>query len=156
MHNRWLMGLALTAVLPFTFLACGDDASNIDEDIQDAANDAADDVATGVEGFDEPETVDLTELNGSGVSGDALMTPEGNDKTRISFELDVAGEDAALTAGIWEGECSAVSGAAAFDLGAVDEGVGTASTDTSLQKIKEGNYVLAVMDGTTVAACGGI
>jgi hypothetical protein len=159
-----MVACTLAAVLPFTLLACGDDDddSTID-DIRDTVSDAADEAQSAVAGI-APVHVDIEEVGGSMVSGNAILTPEGSDSTRVSFEID--SEDYAsvtatpangeFEAGIWQGDCSAVSGSPAYDLNMVGDDASTEAVDVGIKELKDGDYVIALRDGDTVVACGAV
>ncbi|MGE5597394.1 MAG: hypothetical protein ACM3S1_15315 [Hyphomicrobiales bacterium] len=160
--RRWLYVGVLMVVLPFTLVACGDDDDD-DGGLQDAANDAAttirdkaEDAQSAVAGI-APVTVDLDEQGGSGVSGDAIVTPEGSDTSRVTFNVDVDFDgDKKFEAGIWEGSCDTVTGTPKFGLDELDEGNSTSQVDQGIQELKDGNYVIALRDGGKVVACGAL
>lgn len=159
----WLLGM-LAVVLPFVLVACGDDDDDDDDtldDIQDQAGDAADtaqdaanEARSAVAGI-APIRVDLEEVDGSGVSGNAIVTPEGSDKVRVTFEIDSEGyrapggtdddDDDDFEAGIWQGDCSTVSGRPAFDLDDLDDDVSSETADTGIDELKDGQYVIALV-----------
>ncbi|MCC7364596.1 MAG: hypothetical protein IT303_09505 [Dehalococcoidia bacterium] len=170
--RRWFMFGALAAVLPFALVACGDDedADELQNDIEDAATDAADqlddaadaagdtagDAASAVAGV-APVQVDLSEQGGSGVSGDAIVTPEGTNRSRVTFTVDIErdAESGEYRAGIWMTDCETMTGEPEHDLGTIDDGQSTEAVGAGIDDLKDG-YVLAIMDGDTIAACGTI
>lgn len=160
-RRGWLSIGVLTAVLPMTLVACGDD-DDAGNRIGDAADSApqtaaavADAVQSAVSGV-TPITIGLDEVNGSGVDGKAIITPEGADHARASFivNIDDGGNDNPLTAGIWNGACESVTGDPEYNLGEAGDGVSTERFDTGVDDLRQGDFVMALRDGATVVACG--
>jgi|GEM_PF-2707697 len=157
MLKRGLLIAALALGLPFAVAACGDDddddvSDRIDQ-ARDTVQDAANDAQSAVAGV-APVNVTLNEVNGSRVSGTAIVTPEGNDRVRVTFEIDAEeyqplrhdddGEDDYMEAGIWEGTCDTMSGNPRYDLDDVRDGVSTDTAGIGIQDLKDGNYVIAI------------
>lgn len=162
-RGRWFLVFALGAVLPFTLVACGDDDDDsATERLEDAATSVGDAVSSGAENAQSavagitPLTVDLKEVADSGVTGNVVVTPEGSDRSRATFHLDVDGSHGQLTAGIWESTCDGVAGEPAEDLGQVDDGTGTEAFSKSISDLKDSDHAFAVRDGAAVVACGGV
>lgn len=160
-RNRWLFAAVLAAVLPFTLVACGDDDDDTADRIGDAASDAQDTAAAAAEDVQSavagvtPINVDLDEVNGSGVDGHAVITPEGTDHARASFAIDIDGSGGReLAAGIWSGSCGSVAGDPEYSLGTADDGASTERFDVGVDELRDGDFVLALRDGATVVACG--
>lgn len=161
MPRRWFIAAALAAVLPFTLIACGGDdtTDNLQDEAGNAATkvgDAAGEAASNVAGV-APVTFDIKEQGGSGVSGNAVLTPEGSGRSRVSLTLDAKNESGKQYAiAIVEGDCGSAGGAAAYDLGQVGEGQSTKTAGAGIQELKDGNFALTLRDGGTVVACGAI
>lgn len=161
MPRRWIIAAALAAVLPFTLIACGGD--NAGQDIQNQAGDAATQVgdvakeaASNVAGV-APVTFDIKEQGASGVSGNAIITPEGSGRSRVSLTLSAKNASGKqYAAAIVEGACGSAAGKTAYDLGQVGEGQSTKTAGAGIQELKDGNFSLALRDGATVVACGAI
>ena len=103
--------------------------------------------------------VTLDEVDRSGVSGDALLTPSGTTRTRVVATVDGAPEGALVV--LQEGSCDSLSGAADFDAGEIDEnGESSARVLATLDDLS-GNYALTIIDPDTEdyetpLACGDI
>lgn len=161
-RHTWPFVAILAVIVPFTLAACGDDDDDAGDRISDAAQDAQDTAAAAAEDVQSavagvtPITVDLDEVNGSGVDGKVIITPEGTDHARASFTIDIddGGNDNPLSAGIWNSACSSISGDPEYNLGDADDGTSTERFDAGIDELREGDFVMALRDGATVVACG--
>ena len=159
MPRRWIIAAALAAVLPFTLIACGGDntTDNLQGQAGDAATqvgDAAKDAASNVAGV-APVAFDIKEQGGSGVSGTAVVTPEGSGRSRVSLTLNAKNASGKqYAAAIVEGDCVSAGGTSAYDLGQVGAGQSTKTAGAGIQELKDGNFALTLRDGGTVVACG--
>ena len=149
MQTKWLViGVALlTAVLAIGAIACGDD----DDDNGDTNGDDDDMVLQLV--------ASLSEMDGSGASGDATISPDGEG---IRVSLDMAG----LTEGehanhLHHGSCAAQGDVhiTLDNIVADDSGDGSQTTSNDEQPIdhfETGHYLAVHADDGAVVSCGDV
>jgi hypothetical protein len=122
-------------------------------------------LAAGCGGGDDDEsaggnsvTVDLAEQNGSGESGTATLTPEG-EQTHVVLELSNPASDS-QPAHIHNGTCANLDPAPAFGLPNVENGTSEATVDVSLDALESGQYAINVHKSNdevdVYVACGDI
>ncbi len=103
-------------------------------------------------------TVELAEFDGSGQSGTATLTAEG-DQTRVVVEVDDPISDS-QPAHIHEGTCDDLTPEPAFGLPNVDDGSSETTVDTSLDSLTGGTYAINLHmsneDLATYTSCGNI
>lgn len=105
---------------------------------------------------DKPMTVKLEQQNGSGESGTATLTPQG-DKTEIVLKLTGAPKDA-QPAHIHAGSCAQLDPKPKIPLQNVSDGSSTTVVDMPLAQIMSGGGAINVhksaQDIKTYVACG--
>jgi hypothetical protein len=111
----------------------------------------------GSSGSDEV-TVDLAEQNGSGESGTATLTADG-EKTKVVLNLENA-PAVPQPAHIHEGSCADLDPNPAYGLTNVMDGMSTTEVDEPLDELREEDYAINVhksgTDLKTYVACGDI
>jgi hypothetical protein len=104
-------------------------------------------------------TVELSESMGSGQTGTATLTAEG-DQTRVSIEIDDDPVSDSQPAHIHEGTCEELNPEPAFGLPNVADGTSETTVDTSLDSLTGGNYAINLHmsdeDLATYTSCGDI
>jgi CHRD domain-containing protein len=105
-------------------------------------------------------TVTLGEQNGSGESGTATLTKEG-DKTKVVVDLQGASSmTAAQPAHIHKGTCAKLNPVPEYPLSNVQSGKSTTTVNESLDELKKEAYAINVhksaADLKTYVACGDI
>src|ERR671919_2658299 len=87
-------------------------------------------------------TVELAEQNGSGETGTATLTAEG-EQTRVVLDLSNPASDS-QPAHIHNGTCANLDPAPAFGLPNVESGMSEASVDVTLDALESGEYAINV------------
>lgn len=87
-------------------------------------------------------TVELAEQNGSGESGTATLTAEG-EQTRVALDLSNPASDS-QPAHIHPGTCANLDPAPAFPLPNVENGSSEATVDATLDELTSGGYAVNV------------
>ena len=107
---------------------------------------------------DEAVTVPIKAENGSGETGTATLTPQG-DKTKVEVTLKGA-PDAAQPAHIHEGSCAKLDPKPKYPLENVVGGKSSTVLPVSVSALKSGSYAINVhksaQDIKTYVACGDI
>ena len=133
--------IVLLAVAAFLAAGCGSD----NEDEESAAG-------------DESVTVQLSEQNGSGESGTATFTAEG-EKTRVVIDI-ANGMSAPQPAHIHEGSCANLNPQPEYPLQNVVNGKSTGTVPASLDDLKNEAYAVNVhkseSDLKAYVSCGDI
>lgn len=134
--------LGVLAVVPFFLLGCErpeDDTTLMDEDrvTEERAHQVGD-----------TETVNLTDIEDSGVTGDARFTVITQNETEVLVELEDAAPNTTYQVAIHQGTCDNV-GQERHQLETVqtnEEGNGASSTTLGVQlaNVMDGNHVVAV------------
>ena len=105
---------------------------------------------------DKPMTVSITAQNGSGETGTATLTPQG-DKTRVEVKLDGA-PSSAQPAHIHEGSCAKLDPKPKYPLQNVVGGKSSTVLPVSVSTLASGAYAINVHksaeDLKTYVACG--
>ena len=113
-------------------------------------------------GGNGPVTVNLAEQNGSGESGTATLTAEG-DRTKVV--LDVQNPSATMAsetqpAHIHKGSCAKLDPTPAYALADVKDGASTSTVDVKLDDLRNGAFAINVHKSAaeiqTYVACGDI
>ena len=134
-----------TRILLLTALVLGLAACGGDDDGDEAAG-------------GDTVTVELTEQNGSGESGSATLTAEG-EQTHVVLELSNPTSDS-QPAHIHRGTCANLDPAPAFPLPNVENGSSEATVDVTLDELTSGEYAVNVHKSNDEAdvyvACGEI
>jgi hypothetical protein len=108
----------------------------------------------------EEATVDLSEQNGSGESGTATLTAEGDNKTKVVISLDGAPAGTPQPAHIHEGSCANLDPTPKYGLENVVDGKSTTEVDEPLDELRAEDYAINVhksgTDLKTYVACGDI
>lgn len=103
-------------------------------------------------------TVELAEQNGSGESGTATLTAEG-EQTRVVLELSNPASDS-QPAHIHPGTCANLDPAPAFPLPNAENGSSEATVDVTLDELTSGEYAVNVHQSndevSVYVACGDI
>lgn len=103
-------------------------------------------------------TVELAEQNGSGESGTATLTAEG-EQTRVVLELSNPASDS-QPAHIHLGTCDNLDPAPAFPLPNVENGSSEATVDATLDALTGGEYAINVHksndEANVYVSCGDI
>lgn len=152
----------LLAALPFALAACGGDAADT-ADTEGAALDTdtlaeAPPADGGMMAM--ASTVTMNELGGSGVSGEAILTPAGSG-TEVNVTLTGLEASASHPGHIHQGSCDAV-GAVVVPLSAITadaSGSGTMTTTASLaaDSVMAGGHIVVYHDpGGTPIVCGAV
>jgi hypothetical protein len=134
----------------------GDDAAAGDDDAA-ADDDAGDDDAAAEDSG--TVTIDLGELNDSGVSGTATLTDNGDGTTTVDIQVEGAKGD--HPAHIHEGTCDDLNPNPKYPLANVDaDGVSSTDVDVSLEDLLASPYAinihLSADNIATYVACGNI
>lgn len=107
---------------------------------------------------EEPVTVDLGEQNDSGQSGQATLTPEG-EQTRVVLELDNP-PAVPQPVHIHEGTCEELDPTPRYPLENLAEGASETLVDVPLAELQEGEFAINAHasedDVKTYVACGAI
>jgi hypothetical protein len=133
--------IVVLAILAFSAAGCGGESGD-----------------EGLAAGDGSVTVQLAAQNGSGESGTATLTAEG-EMTRV--EVDVSnGTSAPQPAHIHEGSCADLDPTPKYPLQNVVDGMSTSTVDASLDKLKSEAYAINVhkseSDLQTYVSCGDI
>jgi hypothetical protein len=103
-------------------------------------------------------TVELSEFDGSGQSGTATLTSEG-EQTRVVVSIDDP-VSPSQPAHIHEGTCDDLTPEPAFGLPNVADGSSETTVDTSLESLTDGTYAINLHmsdeDLATYTSCGNI
>ena len=104
-------------------------------------------------------TVELSETAGSGQSGTATLTADG-EQTRVVIEIDGDPVSASQPAHIHEGTCEELTPEPAYGLPNVADGTSDTTVDVSLETLTSGAYAINLHmsdeDLTTYTSCGNI
>ena len=99
-------------------------------------------------------TIDIVEQNDSGEFGTAELTPNGA-TTDILISTGGLAAGVPNPAGIYKGTCGKISGAPAFKLPTLEEGLSALTVDVSLDDLLAGGYVIDIQksakDDTSIA-----
>ncbi len=156
MRSKWLLaGIGLPiAVLAIGAIACGDDDDDIShDDIDDLIDDIADDL--GVLFL----SANLTEEDGSGASGDADLSVNGEG---ILVSLDMQGlTEGAHANHLHHGSCADMGEVhiTLDDIVADSDGAGmqtTANDEQPLSHFEAGHYLAIHAEDGTVVSCGDV
>ena len=106
---------------------------------------------------DGSATVTLNEVGGSGESGTATLTDNGDGTTTVEIQLEGAPTDVAQPAHIHEGDCGS-GGDIVYPLENVENGMSTSTVEASLDELVSGDFYVNVHmspeDIATTVACG--
>lgn len=133
-----IVGLLAVAVASLALVACG----------------GGDDGDTGA----DEVTVELAEFDGSGQTGTATLTSEG-EQTRVAIAVDSPVSDS-QPAHIHEGTCDNLTPEPAYGLPNVAAGASESTVDVSLDALTSGEYAINLHmsddDLATYTSCGNI
>jgi len=106
----------------------------------------------------QPVVIDLAEQNGSGISGTATLTPDGNNTT---VKIEVNGPVGANPADVLSGDCTTNDPTPVFNLTAVDaNGVSETSVASSITDLTAAPHVIVLRASATnlgtIVSCGEI
>ena len=138
------------------YVACGEIVA-ADEADDSGDDDAADDDAAAED--NGTISIDLGELNDSGVSGTATLTDNGDGTTTVDIEVDGASGD--HPAHIHEGTCDDLDPNPLYPLANIDaDGISSTEVDASLEDLLDSPYAinihLSADNIATYVACGNI
>jgi hypothetical protein len=135
--------LAAIALVPMFMLGCetADDADTTFEDDPAVAEERAHEVG-------DTETLELGEIEDSGVSGDVRFTVIGMNETEVLVEVEGAEANTSYQAAIHQGTCDNV-GQQRHDLGTVQinaegNGATTMTLNVRLADVMDGSHVVAL------------
>lgn len=134
--------LSTLAVIPLFLAACEPaEDEPVFEDDPAVAEERAHDVG-------DTETLNLSEVDDSGVAGDVRFTVLSENQTEVMVEVQDAQPNTSYHASIHQGTCDTV-GQERHDLGAVEtneagDGVSTTTLNTRLVNVMDGNHVVAL------------
>jgi hypothetical protein len=152
-------GTVLTILIPVVALSllgagCG---GGDDEGAGGAPTEATTSEAT-TSGAGESITVDLAEQNGSGESGTATLTADG-ESTKVSVDLTGAPADTPQPAHIHDGTC-AMLGDVVYPLSNVEGGKSDTTVNASLSELMSKDYAVNVHESESkiqnYVSCGDI
>ncbi len=162
MRRHWLlMGVALlSSGLALAAIACGDDDGG-DGGYPTATTEPAGEATatTAPSAGGEPVDVTINEVDGSGVTGSATLTPKPDGGFAVDVTVDGNLEEGTHASHIHQGStCASPTAPVAVPLSDVEadaSGAGTATTniaDTPLSDFQDGNSYVAVhaLDGAVV------
>jgi LPXTG-motif cell wall-anchored protein len=113
----------------------------------------------GAASADNPVTINLDTLNGSGVSGTAVLTPQGN-QTQIVVTVNGEPSDGSEPMHVHTGQCGPTLGGVKYPLKNVEGGTSTTVINTPLASIQTGGFAINVHQSAanigTYVACGNI
>lgn len=120
---------------------------------------AADETPTEDAGNTGDLSVTLDEVDNSGVSGDAVISASGTQRSTVDVSAPDAPEGALVV--VQEGSCDNLSGTADFDAGALDASGESSDRIRITPDELDGNYALTIVDADTEdyaapLACGNI
>jgi hypothetical protein len=106
-----------------------------------------------------PVTIQLNEVNNSGVSGVAILTDAGNNQTKVELAMLNEPTGATEPANVNAGQCGSSLGAVKFSLGNVAFDTTTATANAPIDSLQTGGFAINVATSATNAssvACGTI
>lgn len=105
------------------------------------------------------KTVTLSALNGSGVSGTAVLTDAGSGQTQVVVTVDAAG-NADMPAHVHMGTCASLDPAPKYPLNDVKDGASTTTIPVALADLTTSAFAVnlhkSADDIKTYTACGEI
>ena len=104
-------------------------------------------------------TVQLATLNGSGISGTAVLTDLGNGKTKVDVATNVANGNTSMPAHIHKGTCDTLDPKPTYPFPNVENGKSTTEIDAKLAELQNGAFAVnlhTTADPKVYAACGNI
>jgi hypothetical protein len=107
----------------------------------------------------EAVEVELSEQNGSGQSGTAMLEAAGEGQTTVTLELSNP-PDVPQPVHIHEGTCAELDPQPAFPLENLEDGTSETTVDISVEELRSGDYAVnahaSEEDVETYVACGDI
>lgn len=133
--------LSALAVIPFFLAACEPREEDPFVDDVDVAEERAHEIG-------DTETLNISEVENSGVSGDVRFTVLGEYETDVVVEVHDARPNASYQAAIYEGTCDNL-GEERYPLETVEtdaegHGAGTMTLNVRLANVMDGNHVVAL------------
>lgn len=119
--------------------------------------DDADTEVVGGSGNGDEVTVQLEEQNDSGVSGEATLTSQGEDKTKVELDLEGGEEGAAHPVHVHAGTCDEL-GDVEHPLTDVEDGTSETTIDVPLKELQDGEFAINAHESAekidNYVACG--
>jgi LPXTG-motif cell wall-anchored protein len=113
----------------------------------------------GAASADNSLTINLDQINGSGVSGTAVLTPQGG-QTQIVVTINGEPAGGSEPMHVHTGQCGPTLGGVKYPLKNVEGGTSTTVINTSLASIQTGGFAINVHQSAanigTYVACGNI
>ena len=113
----------------------------------------------GAASADNSVTINLDQLNASGISGTAVLTPQG-DQTQIVVTINGEPAGGSEPMHVHTGQCGPTLGGVKYPLKNVEGGASTTVINTSLASIQTGGFAINVHQSAanigTYVACGNI
>lgn len=144
MAARISRALTMAGLLAVGLVAagCGDEAEN------DSANGG---------GNGDEVTVQLDEQNDSGVSGEATLTSEGEDQTKVQLDFEGGEEGTPQPVHVHAGTCDDL-GDVEYPLTDVEGGTSETTIDVALEELQEGEFAINAHESAenieNYTACG--
>ena len=105
-------------------------------------------------------SVQLTELEGSGQSGNASIAASEEGSTNVIVELSGSQGISSQPAGIYRGTCGQLEGEPEYELPNLEEGFAAGTVEAPFDQLIRGGFVLSVAESTEQpdkqVACGEI
>jgi hypothetical protein len=161
---RWSsISLLLAALVLALAAGCGGD--DVADEVAGATNEVVESgeslLQEGEDLLEQATSIDLTEQNGSGITGTATVTPASESQTEVVLDL-TGGEpsDEPRPAHIHKGTCEDLDPTPAYPLESVQDGHSETTVDVSAIELLAEPYAINVhrseADAGTYVACGEI
>jgi hypothetical protein len=160
---RWLPIPVLVTALALALAACGGD--DVADEVAGATNEVVESgeslLQQGEDLLEQATSIDLTEQNGSGITGTATVTPVSESQTEVVLDL-TGGEpsDEPRPAHIHKGTCEDLDPTPAYPLESVQDGHSETTVEVSAIELLAEPFAINVhrseADAGTYVACGEI
>lgn len=111
----------------------------------------------GGSGNGDEVTVQLEEQNDSGVSGEATLTAEGEDQTKVELDIEGGEEGTPHPVHVHAGTCDEL-GAVEHPLADVEDGSSETTIDVGLEELQDGEFAINAHESAenieNYVACG--